>query len=90
MTCSPGTWLIPIGGREAVDANRRPILNWEYPGRDTDGKPEWFLISKLPLRDSHGNITGMVGTNRYVTATKQAEQSQRAMSEGLRAVLDVA
>jgi PAS domain S-box-containing protein len=67
-----------------------PILNWEYPGRDTDGKPEWFLISKLPLRDSHGNITGMVGTNRYVTATKQAEQSQRAMSEGLRAVLDVA
>jgi diguanylate cyclase (GGDEF)-like protein/PAS domain S-box-containing protein len=67
-----------------------PILNWEYPGCGPDNTPEWFLISKLPLRDSQGNIVGMVGTNRYITATKEAEKRQRAMGEGLRAVLDVA
>jgi diguanylate cyclase (GGDEF)-like protein/PAS domain S-box-containing protein len=68
----------------------QPILDWEYLGHGPGGKPEWFLISQMPLRDSQGNIVGIVGTNRYITATKQAEERQRAMGKGLRAVLDVA
>jgi PAS domain S-box-containing protein len=38
-----------------------------------DGKPAWFLTTKMPWRDKDGNIIGTFGVTRDITAMKEAE-----------------
>jgi PAS domain S-box-containing protein len=51
----------------------QPLINREEYYRDDQGRENWLLTSKLPLRDQNGTITGLVGINRDITARKQAE-----------------
>jgi PAS domain S-box-containing protein len=51
-----------------------PALNYEFATQDKHGKPMWVLISKVPLRDSKGNIVGLIGINRNITERKLAEK----------------
>ena len=55
------------------------ILNREEPGLDSQGNPVWVLSSKVPLRDSHGKIAGLVGIGRDITDRKKAERLQDAI-----------
>jgi PAS domain S-box-containing protein len=58
----------PIFGREEVT-----IL---------DGRLRWFLTSKVPLRDSSGQVVGLVGVGLDITERKLAEEERaRAMAE---------
>jgi two-component system NtrC family sensor kinase len=43
------------------------------------GKKTWVLSTKVPLRDAAGEITGLVGISRDVTAHKLAELERLAM-----------
>lgn len=56
-----------------------------------DGSPEWHSITKMPIRDMNGHITGLVGMSRDVTiqeltrqklsrAKEKAEEANRAKS----------
>ena len=49
------------------------ISNKEEPGLDPDGNKVWILTTKAPLRDTRGNILGLVGIGRDITEIKRAE-----------------
>ncbi len=41
---------------------------------DSDGKERWLLTTKIPIRGNDGNVLGIVGVGRDITAQKQAER----------------
>jgi two-component system CheB/CheR fusion protein len=48
---------------------------------DADGKVHWDMVTRLPLNDDAGNVVGIIGIFRNVTAEKSAEEATR---EGVR------
>lgn len=58
------------------------VLNREEKLIMPDGEIMWQLASKLPLYDSKGKITGLVGIGRDITARKLAEEEvKKQLSE---------
>jgi PAS domain S-box-containing protein len=62
-------------GTSIIDADGRLI--------DRDGKLHWLMISKVPLRDIHGKITGIVGVTHDITERKEAENELKQVSTRL-------
>ncbi len=54
-----------------------PVTYREEYVFDEKGKKLWLLTSKLPLRDSKGDITGLVGIGRNITEQKEAQEALR-------------
>ncbi|MCH8568845.1 MAG: PAS domain S-box protein [Balneolales bacterium] len=50
------------------------ILNKEESFVDKNGEKIWLLTSKIPLKNSEGRITGLVGVGRNITDRVKAEQ----------------
>ena len=51
------------------------LINKEEQNRDTEtGKTIWLSTTKIPFRDSSGNIIGLVGINRNITENKRAKR----------------
>lgn len=61
------------------------LVDREESNVDTEGNPLWMLTSKIPLRDSDGQLMGLVGIGRNITRQKLAERQARrqAMEAGL-------
>lgn len=57
-----------------------PIINRVELLKDADGIQKWFSISKLPLRDEHGEIIGIWGITRDVTDIKEMEAKLAKLS----------
>lgn len=51
-----------------------PLTDSEEQVNDENGKPRWFLTSKTPVRDADGEIIGLAGVARDITARKQLER----------------
>ncbi|MGA9362789.1 MAG: PAS domain S-box protein [Bacteroidota bacterium] len=51
-----------------------PIVDQEAVFIEKGGVKSWFSTTKIPLRDSHGNIIGLVGVNRDMTERKRTEE----------------
>ncbi len=69
-----------------VLASGHPLVNRETFLADPPGaKPRWALITKIALRDDHGQIVGLLGINRDITDHKQAEEQLRLHGEALAA-----
>ncbi len=51
-----------------------PLIDQVEPVIDKDHNQRWLLTTKVPLRDSRGKITGIVGFNHDITNRKQAEE----------------
>ena len=68
----------------AVMSTGQAILNREEPTVMPDGTSGHLLVSKVPLRDGHGNIVGLVGVSRDVTARRVMEEDLRATNAQLR------
>ena len=55
----------------------RAVMNREIAMRDAAGRPQWYLTMKVPSRDMHGAITGVIGISRNITERKQLEEQLR-------------
>ena len=53
----------------------QPLIDREESNVDPGGEIIWMLTSKIPLRDSDGTVTGLVGIGRDITRLKRAEQA---------------
>ncbi|MDF3059868.1 MAG: hypothetical protein K0R17_4083, partial [Rariglobus sp.] len=63
-----------------------PFRNHEHAFTQADGSQLIIVSSKVPLRDSRGNIIGIVGTGQDITERKLAERrlaTQSAVSRAL-------
>jgi PAS domain S-box-containing protein len=54
-----------------------PLVNREQPRVDRAGNRQWVVASKLPLRDTHGKIVGILGISRDITERKRAEEERQ-------------
>ncbi|WP_127560393.1 PAS domain S-box protein [Saccharospirillum alexandrii] len=82
---------------ERADEQERPVLEQgetisllESEGADQDGRPLWYRVSKIPLRDSTGDITGLVGLSIDVTDETHSKQSLRGQLQFLKVLNDLA
>jgi PAS domain S-box-containing protein len=72
--------------REAVQA-RRPIrVEEEMP--TPSGEVVYFESIKAPVLDRAGQVVGLVGVSRDITARKAAEESLRKSEETMKAILN--
>jgi PAS domain S-box-containing protein len=52
---------------------KQPIVNRVEFNPTPDGQPRWLSATKVPLTDADGQVIGMVGVSRDITANKQVE-----------------
>lgn len=58
----------------ALEENNGKIVAYEVKARHRDGHPVWISVSSHYWRDAHGNILGIEGTARDITAQKRADE----------------
>jgi PAS domain S-box-containing protein len=52
-----------------------PLVDKEEGGESIGGEAHWVLTTKLPWRDEKGNIIGLFGISKEITARKRMEHS---------------
>ena len=66
----------------------QPVLNREEYFLDEQGRQQWLLTSKLPLRDTDGRIIGLIGIGRDITVEKQMQTELAYEQELLQTLLE--
>jgi PAS domain S-box-containing protein len=67
----------------------QPIVNKEAECTDKSGNPNFLLVTKVPLLDSAGNITGLVGIHRDITERKKNEETILRLNRILTMIADI-
>jgi PAS domain S-box-containing protein len=65
----------------------QPLLNKEEYLVLGNGEMKWQLTSKLPLKDKHGNIIGLVGIGHDITERRMAQEALRESEIKLNVIL---
>ena len=73
---------------QAVIRSGQPLLNREERAMSPEGKTQWVLTSKVPLRDDQGKVIGLVGISRDITEHKRAEDALQESESRYRALFD--
>jgi len=73
-----------------VLAGEPPIISQEKSNFGPEGDCRWALTTKVPLRDVHGAVTGLVGISHDITQRKRAEQELQRRSAEMEADLRMA
>ncbi len=60
------------------------IINQEVFFTDKKGEVCWMLITKVPLFDEQGNVSGLVGINHNITKQKKTEMELAQLAEELK------
>ncbi len=66
--------------REVIETGRSKLLI-EEPQTTSDGKAITLLTTKIPLHNSSGEISGVIGTYMDITDRKKAEERLREQAE---------
>ena len=61
------------------------LINREEAGLDASGNAMTLLTTKVPLRDAHGHVVGILGIGRDITARVKVEAEIRAAREAAEA-----
>ncbi|MBZ0289996.1 MAG: PAS domain-containing protein, partial [Anaerolineae bacterium] len=67
----------------AVMAAGTPKINFEEPQTTPTGDEIWLQTSKVPLRDSKGQMIGVLGTYADITPRKKAEKDRERLIQEL-------
>ncbi|MFP4472624.1 MAG: PAS domain S-box protein [Candidatus Omnitrophota bacterium] len=62
---------------QRVIGTGRPIYNIIESQQHADGNLYWLKTNKVPMRDSYGNVIGMLGTYEDITESRRAEEALR-------------
>ncbi|EAU55212.1 PAS domain S-box protein [Mariprofundus ferrooxydans] len=73
----------------AVIQSGEPRIGFEEPQTTPDGQTIWLRTSKVPLRNTDNEITGMLGIYEDITAHKQAQDSLRHLNRALKTLSSV-
>ncbi len=73
---------------QKVIASGTPMIDMEVNRTDEAGALKWLRTTKLPMRDDHGEIIGLIGVARDITERKRAEQAWEAERALFRAMID--
>lgn len=65
-----------------------PKLRYEESQTNPDGKTTWLITNKIPLRDTSGNIKGVLGTYEDITEIKKAEIALQQSEYRIRTLSD--
>ncbi|MCP4545730.1 MAG: PAS domain S-box protein [bacterium] len=57
-----------------VMATGIPVLNKERRVEELDGQVKWMRINKVPMRNTQGEVIGILGTFDNITEQKEAEE----------------
>ncbi|MGB3948553.1 MAG: PAS domain-containing protein, partial [Bacteroidia bacterium] len=71
--------LFRQGDREVLEGHSK--LNFEEPQYQADGTTKMVLASKIPMKDKHGNIIGILGIYTDISDRKLAEQREKKAIE---------
>lgn len=74
----------------AVFESGKPILNQEKSDFGPQGDVHWSLVTKVPLRDIHQQLVGLVGISHDITRRKWAEEELQRRSAEMEADLKMA
>jgi PAS domain S-box-containing protein len=66
---------------QRVMSTGQPLIEREECLRDLHGNDLWILTSKVPLKNTDGKITGLVGIDRDITHLKLTQDKLRAAKE---------
>ena len=66
----------------------QPKLHFIEHKKNASGQEIWFDTNKIPIRNSQGNVVGILGTIEDITEQKLVERELRYAKDQLRAVLD--
>ena len=70
---------------QQVVLSGQPEVNREEPGLDKNGNVSRILTTKVPLRDKSGQVVGVAGVGRDITALKRAQEEMRKAREAAEA-----
>jgi PAS domain S-box-containing protein len=62
---------------QSIMRSGRPVYNREEKGVDRAGDDIHILVTKVPLRDSKGQVIGVAGVGRDISDRKMAEEALR-------------
>jgi PAS domain S-box-containing protein len=64
---------------QEIIGSGEPLVNRVERTVDPEGREEWLLTTKVPVRDANGEVVRLVGIGRDITALRRAEaELQRA------------
>src|SRR4051812_7896662 len=73
---------------QKIIATGEPLINKLEKQSDTQGKTIWASVTKVPIYNQTGQITGLIGLSRDITQLKETEQALREAEEKYRAIYE--
>ncbi len=74
---------------QAILQSGEPLIDHDEPNVDAAGRLRWIMTTKLPMRDSGGQIVGLAGIGHDLTERKQAEEQIRRQAEEMTALYEI-
>ena len=78
MTWQDQAELYRADDRKVIESGE-PKLNYEEPQTTPDGKTIWLKTSKIPLKNSKGEVIGVLGTYEDITEAKRSALIQKTL-----------
>jgi PAS domain S-box-containing protein len=71
---------------QTIMSTGQPIINAIEPRLSEDGKTVHVLTSKIPIKDSHGKVVGIIGISRDISHMIDTESKLRKQTEHLKTI----
>jgi two-component system, sensor histidine kinase and response regulator len=77
-----------LAAEKHVITTGEPLLGYTEREVWQDGRARWALTSKLPLRDSRGEIAGTFGISKDITALKEAQDRLEQAESNYKSIVE--